>query len=493
MMKTNKLKNTLLIIFNVIFLLVISFCFHFALLNPFNQKLNKGFVFILFLLLCLGFLFLCFITKNLSKRSLLKISIINLIIFTLLQIFFGYFFAVNPSWDMISIFNSATKVASNEWEFFSSYFYKLYPNNIFITVLWMKFYKLCYYFGFNLILSSVIINIIVVLISVIITYILIKKVFNIRVATISSFLFIVITPFYSYTPIFYTDTLTMIFLPLAFLLFYIYIKSKNKNIFLPIFIGIILAFGIGIKTNIAIGFIALSIFSIFIIDNLKGFFRFISLFLISFIVSSILITSTCQKYIPVPLKDAGLPSTHWIMMGLKDKGGFNKEDVNLSKKAGKTKKEIQEFNIKTIKTRLNNYGICGYSKFLYKKIQYTWGDGTYFAPVKLSRKPIRPNFLHKYIYGDKNNLFTSFSEASHSLLLFLILIGSIGLFKSKNKIGFLFNICIFGVFLFLILWEARSRYLVCILPILVCSSSIGINEILKLKLFSNKKRRLEAK
>ncbi len=467
-MRTNKLKNTLLIIFNVIFLLVISFCFHFALLNPFNKNLNKGFIFFLFLLLCLGFLFLFFITKNLSKRSLLIISIINLIIFILLQIFFGYFFSVNPSWDMISIFNSATKVASNEWEFFSSYFYKMYPNNIFITVLWMKFYKLCYYFSFNLIVSSVIINIIVVLISVIITYILIKKVFNIRVATISSFLFIVITPFYSYTPIFYTDTLTMIFLPLAFLLFYIYIKSKNN-------------------------FISLSIFSIFIIDNLKGFFRFISLFLISFIVSSILINSTCQKYIPVPLKDAGLPSTHWIMMGLKDNGGFNKEDVDLSKKAGKTRKEIQEFNIKTIKTRLKNYGIDGYSKFLYKKIQYTWGDGTYFAPVKLSRKPIRPNFLHTYIYGDKNSLFTSFSEASHSLLLFLILIGSIGLFKSKNKIGFLFNICIFGVFLFLILWEARSRYLVCILPILVCSSSIGINEILKLKPFLNKKRRLEAK
>ncbi|WP_436512563.1 glycosyltransferase family 39 protein [Clostridium thermobutyricum] len=356
----------------------------------------------------------------------------------------------------------------------------------------MNFYKICNYFNFNLVLSSVVVNILIVLLSVILTYFLIKRIFNIRVATISSYLFIIITPFYTYSPIFYTDTLTMIFLPLSFLLFHIYIKN-TENMLLPIFIGILLAFGVGIKTNIIIGFISLLIFAIFIFYSTKNFFKFISICLMSFLIFSVLISSTCQKYIPIPLKDAGLPPTHWIMMGLKDNGGFNISDVKLSKNSGKTKKEIQEFNIRTIKTRLKNYGIGGYNKFLYKKIQYTWGDGTYFAPVKLSRKPIRPNFLHTYIYGDKNNLFTSFSEASHSLLLFLILIGSIGLFKSKNKIGFLFNICIFGVFLFLILWEARSRYLVCILPILVCSSSIGINEILKLKLFSNKKRRLEAK
>ena len=51
----------------------------------------------------------------------------------------------------------------------------------------------------------------------------------------------------------------------------------------------------------------------------------------------------------------------------------------------------------------------------------------------------------------------------------------------------LFNICIFGIFLFLMLWEACPRYLLCILPIMIASASNGLNNIMKLIIFKEDK------
>ncbi|WP_436512573.1 glycosyltransferase family 39 protein [Clostridium thermobutyricum] len=476
MINLKKIRNSLFIVFNIVFILTIGITLHFALFNPFDRKLSKPTIFFLFLVLSSIFIFICFILNKLSKKQLIIISCANLIIFIFLQLSFGYFFAINPSWDINFIYDTASKFALDKINVFPEYFTVLYPNNIFVTVLWSIFYKICHSIGVSFIPSSILLNILIVLTSVILTYFIILKIFNIKVATISSFIFLIITPFYTYSPIFYTDTLTMIFLPLAFIFMYKY-KTSQKYIFV-VLSGLTIAFGTGIKTNIVIGFIALIIYLFLIINDFKKLLKILSTLIISFLLCSTLINFTCQKYIDTPLKTAGFPYTHWIMMGLTGIGGYNQDEVNASKNAGPNKDDIKQFNISVIKSRLNNYGVDGYIKFLYKKLKYTWGDGTYFASELLSRKPINPTEFHSYIYGEKSNFFKSFSEASHSLFLLLILVGSLSLFKLKNKVGFLFNICIFGTFLFLILWETKSRYLVCILPLFVCSCALGINYIL---------------
>ena len=75
------------------------------------------------------------------------------------------------------------------------------------------------------------------------------------------------------------------------------------------------------------------------------------------------------------------------------------------------------------------------------------------------------------------------AQMSHLVLITLIFISSIAAFKygDKHKIVQCAQIAIFGVFLFLIIWETRSRYLVCILPMMMFAAigglySLGVGE-----------------
>ena len=93
------------------------------------------------------------------------------------------------------------------------------------------------------------------------TYILVKKVFNLKMATLFSFLSIFIIPLFAYSPILYTDTTTMIF-PVAILLFlYNYNESKSYyEIWNLIGIGVFGALGVKLKTNIIIVVVAIIIY-----------------------------------------------------------------------------------------------------------------------------------------------------------------------------------------------------------------------------------------
>lgn len=189
-----------------------------------------------------------------------------------------------------------------------------------------------------------------------------------------------------------------------------------------------------------------------------------------------------QKYIPIKYSECGLPATHWIMMGLKGPvGQFNQEDVlfseNIKLKYGKEK--VKEENIRVIKERLKDYGINGYIEFLNDKISFTWGDGTYYSVNKLERSLEKNNNIQEYVIGSKNTLFIYISQISHITILVMILISAIGSFKKPASFERSMQIGIFGVFLFLVIWEARSRYLLCYLPILIVTAFYGMNYLFK--------------
>ncbi|MGL5414483.1 MAG: glycosyltransferase family 39 protein [Clostridium sp.] len=473
-----KFNRILFLTFNIFFALSMALTFFIALFNPDLKNTSILLTLIILFLLIIFLFFICFISKKFNTTQLLIISCINFALLLLLQCFFGYFFAVNPSWDISNIYNAASSLSSGATTVLPDYFSVLYPNNIFITILFKIFYDFCNIFNFNLIGASIILNIVTIFLSALISYYLVYKIFNLRIATITSFLFLTTTPFYTYASIFYTDTLTMLFLPLSFLLIYKF-KTTNNYIFLS-FGGILISIGVGIKTNIILGLIALLIYLILTCNKSIQLIKELSFLIIPFIISSYLITGVCQHYINRPINEAGLPYTHWIMMGLTGVGSYTNSDVLASKSHGPNKNDIKSFNIATIKSRLHSYGFDGYSKFLQRKLKYTWGDGTYFASSLLSRKPKTNYFFHKYIYGSSNSLFLSFAEATHTFLLLLIFISSITLFKSKKYFGHLFNITIFGTFLFLILWETKSRYLVCMLPLFICSASFTIDYIVNI-------------
>lgn len=477
--------SILLIIFNAIFIVSIAFALSCGVTNPYYKVLNKVSIVVVAIVELIVFLFIIYISKKLNKKYLKIISVINLIILLALLIIFGYLLAVTPSWDFGEVYRTAILKAQNKITYLPKYYYDLYPNNIFVTVIWTWIYKLFGMLSISYLYGSITINIILIFASMVITYLLIKDIYGLRLATVSTFLFLISTPLYAYAPIFYTDTLTMIFLPVAYLLYRKYLKSEKWRYL--IIIGILGAIGVGIKNNICIGLIALAIFAIFELRNIKKILKmYIGIGVIFLIVTSI-ISGICQSNIPRPLSQAGLPYNHWIMMGLKGAGGWNQADVTASLDAGPNKENISKFDSKIIKERLDAFGVDGLINHLIYKNRFTWGDGSEYSTFYLSMQPIHTGEFYDYIAGNKNYNFLLLSQGTQLFMLALIIIGSIGLFKDRKNHSMMFNICIFGVFVFLMIWETCPRYLLCILPIMLASASNGINNIMKLGIFKEEK------
>lgn len=423
------------------------------------------------------------VLSKLDNLKLKKVTTISFLILIGLQVIFIIFFLVNPSWDFGIITLNAKKLALDN-ETLPVYFYNSYPNNIPITLLLSVIFKLVGLITKNeniLMLVGYLINLILINSAICLLYKFIQETIGEVIATLTIVFCIFITPLYTYSQVIYTDTFSMISPIAMFYLFYKYTTNNTKNRYIYLF-GVSFLGGIGstIKANIIIAFIAILIFIIF--NDIKERKLIVcTILLIPFIFIMGMNKLIISEVIPIPYNEAGLPATHWIMMGLKGNGGYNEQDViyTRSVKINSGKEAAKKANIREIKHRLYNYGLVGYSKFIIGKISFTWGDGSYYAPAILSEQPIRHNELQDYVIGDKNEGFIYLSQVSHIIILVFILISGIFAFNRREIINSI-HICLFGLILFLILWETRSRYLICLLPIMIYSAMYGMEKLFKL-------------
>ena len=151
----------------------------------------------------------------------------------------------------------------------------------------------------------------------------------------------------------------------------------------------------------------------------------------------------------------GYPAVHWVLMGLYElpnrPGGFNQDIVDLTwelKSSGLTNKEITAKEIYLIKEKIFEYGLKDYLDFLGRKINYTWGDGSYYATKKLGLNPLDNNIFQPYVIGDNSDYLVLFCQIVHVMNLFLIVIAGVSLLKSTNQLEQLLTICLFEFFYF---------------------------------------------
>jgi hypothetical protein len=133
-----------------------------------------------------------------------------------------------------------------------------------------------------------------------------------------------------------------------------------------------------------------------------------------------------------------------------------------------------------IKERLKNFGVKGYVQFLLKKVEWTWTDGTYYATVKLARRPLKLTRLSVFILPNKglsHSLYLAFAKLSQTLLLFFIFCGCVFGLAGKNSRFFrpMAVMCL-GIMIFLLFWETRSRYLLTMIPVFIVMAAAGTNK-----------------
>lgn len=460
--------------------------------HPFNPILLILFI-LLFIFLC------CSLYKKLykkfnklnNKKTFIFFGIMSAIM-VLLQFFIGYKTRTNPTWDLGITIEAAKEIIQYGHMTDMAGYFVNFPNNIFNAVVLTILFKVFSIFGFHAGNGPMLVlNIFLIQLALYFMFQISRRLFGNFAACFTytlSFLFI---PFYPYSSICYTDTMSM-FIPVAFV--YVFIKIKDnktlsKSWYYYVILGLLIFLSLKLKVTAIIMFIALIIVLLF---SGKFFSRGIKYTLISILIILVSFLGLDRSYtaiidhskiLNVKYSETGvIPYTHWIMMGTYDMGAFSSSEYQytLSYPDYESRKKA---NIEKIKERLSNWKTQGYIKFLnYKISTQTWGSGTYDFEEILPSNASDINYIHEFflIDGKYYNYIYYFCQTYHFSMLILILISLIySLTKKENSEVTAMKLAMFGLFIFLLIWETRARYMLNYIPIYILLMVSGINWLFK--------------
>lgn len=356
-------------------------------------------------------------------------------------------------------------------------YFRMWPNNIPLFLLLVGVMKPFAALGVqNLAAVGIGLNILAIDASILLVYLCLKKLTHSRAAGFCGlFLCFVTLPLLSYVPIYYTDTLT---LPFPVLGFYLWLCAKERlaagqaRVALGCAVGLAAALALGtmLKLTVAFMLVAIGIDALLTL-RLRSSAALIGALLAAFCAvyfplnaaaghSSLLVEGTDDDYIP---------SLHWVMMGLSGNGNYNDDDYQLTLSV--PGEERDAFVRAEIARRLEALGWTGTLAHLREKCAFVWGEGTYYSAIKLDRDRAHASPLDRYLLHNGTDFAVSAYWCQGLFLLNLVCAAALGALLLRGHAGarrlLPCAVSLFGLFAFLCVWEARSRYLFNYLPVLL--------------------------
>lgn len=280
-----------------------------------------------------------------------------------------------------------------------------------------------------------------------------------------------------YAPIAYTDTLTLPFVSGAF---WLWLEARRRAVAtahgraLPWVLGAFAVAGFGALLKVTVAILAVA----FVLDAVllwpgRARFGWLAAGLLLLGVLRVGGAALAQRALP-PCDEPGIPYTHWVMMGLHGNGGYYDPDYEATL-AHPTYAGRAAFTRQEIARRLREMGLGGFLDHCAAKLAYIISDGTCYAPSKLDRGPAYPNVLHQFIVAGApySGALYYLADAWQLCLLGLCAWGAVRAMARPECGLTTARAAVFGLLLFLLAWEARSRYLVQFLPLLLLCAGSG--------------------
>ena len=398
------------------------------------------------------------------------------------------FFLKGDSVHDLKYVDSAAREFSQSWDKSDLYknlperhqvYFARYPNNnALLIIVSLIYYVTDKLFGTMPVMAPILINTLGLNISFILLYFISKRIFSDKITPLyTAILGTLFCVFYTYTPYYYTDAMSMPFVMGSVLLFLKGVSSdKTGTMFLSLAISSALAIiGYKIKGSVIILPVAYLAYIIYLINKseLKNRLKQIAVIIVACVLSAVTLSAGISAFKLASEEEKNayeFPLTHWIMMGLHDRGGYCDKDFWYTENAGDYEDKKQA-DIEMIKERISDYGVFGMIKHLAKKIGYTWDDGTYFIKQYLENG--EDNAVRSFV--TESPIFYLYALAYHVLILVMMFASYIsGTVQNEKSAVTLIRVIVFGVFLFFLIWEARSRYLVNFTPMFILVAVSGI-------------------
>lgn len=356
-------------------------------------------------------------------------------------------------------------------------YFSQFPNNWAMLILLSNYYKLIYALKGDIsVYDAELLNTAFIQIGLFFLYRSMRLIFkDNRKTALGIFLMLGYAPLYTYSAYCYTDSMSMPFVTAAV---YLVIKAKRAENVKAFFglasaASLVIAVGYSIKGSLGVLLVASVVYFAANLPLKKwlpiaGIMAAILMLFSSIVHSYALnIGISTEKQ----LDAYQFPSVHWVMMGLKDEGGFDVDEHNFTKfqpdyQTRKSKaKEV-------IKERLHNMSVSGMGEHLMKKLGFTWSDGTYYINHHLSKAQKGP--IKTLIREGKKALL--YFQSYHLMILIAMALSLIsGAFKGKSDSMAYVTLAVFGLTLFLLIWETRSRYLFNFIPLMLIMAANGID------------------
>ena len=398
-----------------------------------------------------------------------------------------YFFA---GWDPSIVVGMSYYIAAGENTVGDFWYYSQYTNQIAITAVLALIQELPCFLGYNTWAYFVCILVDCGLVNLAGLFAALSG--SGTAALLSYALFAVLVGISPWIVVPYTDTYSILF---PSLVFYLYlrvrdVKSKKVELLLWFLIGLVGRFGMMIKPTSGMVYIAILVMEAVKLIGEKKPGRLSVLQHLGMVAAAFVILIGVNRvmisYIDCDLnKDIRLTYTHYLMMGLNEEtaGSYSSDDYGFSS-SQPTVAERQRANLEVVKERLADYGVGGYLYFLVRKTLTNYNDGTFswwmegnFNMRNSSRyETLLTQRLRRLFYGgtDWNLYFGSFEHALWlgvlGLLLGMFLLRT-GTMRSLENVMLL---SLLGSFLFVMLFEARGRYLYCMSAIYVICAFYGL-------------------
>ncbi|MDL2252825.1 hypothetical protein LJC49_01965 [Ruminococcaceae bacterium OttesenSCG-928-I18] len=409
-----------------------------------------------------------------GKRAERILVPVLLVLFVAVQVVVGWQVRVDTdnSWDYGVVFNYASDYALSGT--LPDDYFLYFPNNAALYTILCGFFSLLHLLGiWDFLIPTMVLNIAAITAAVALLYFVCRRLFGVRQGLFLLLACFVTAPFILYAPILYSDTLTLP-IPIGIVLLWLKTRTewrqgRTKGVYIRfLLISLLAAAGALFKVTVLIVWIAVALDLLIFLCG-KGRLRLLlaglALLLVVYLGGSFAV-----RYSPLLpaynyAKD-GLPASHWVMMGLSGNGGYNDDDYQLVL-AQEGRAARSDFVAGEIGSRIAEKGPLGLLQHLGTKLSYTFGDGTYTAAGKLDQSASNPGLLHEVLVhsGEYFGVFAYLTFGLEAALLFWMALAAVRSFRRRNEALTFVRIAVFGLVLFLLLWETRARYLINFLPL----------------------------
>lgn len=400
----------------------------------------------------------------------------------LIQMYLGFRLRFASAFDFASVYRGAIQWA--ETGTFSDYYeyYHYFPNNLGAMTLLFLVFKAAGLFGItDYFMLGVLLNAVMISLTVLTAYAAAKKLAGASGGAVCLFFFVTAPPFYILAAAFYTDSLSMLF-PVLFYNVYLRLKQERRedqNRRRLLFVAMLVVITLGAMVKFTVMIMAVAV----ILDLvLSGRLRQACLTAAGICACFLIFQASFNAYLYQYHLDReqaarmNTPLTHWVMMGLNDssRGAYHPDDYTFTRSFSDPK-ERNDAILDVIGERIQEQGFDGLTRLFSEKTIKAFGDGTYAISDFLDDGPEARGALHEYVLYD-GKYYSRYKYLTQTALLgcyLFVLAGAAAALRKRDWSVRAPYLAVFGLILFLAVWESSSRYFLNFIPVLFLCAAYG--------------------